>query len=112
MKGIAAFSDKCLNLKHVNVDNYTPIGMDQYVKLPKLKWEKINMEFITCLPIYHMRHDSISVIVNRITKLVHFLSIKTTHSAKDYSKLYLQDMVRLHKVPVSILSDRGAQLTP
>ncbi|WMV45269.1 hypothetical protein MTR67_038654 [Solanum verrucosum] len=46
-----------------------------------------------------------------MTKLAHFLPVKTTHSAKDYAKLYLQEVVRLHGVPVLIISDRGVQFT-
>ncbi|WMV18772.1 hypothetical protein MTR67_012157 [Solanum verrucosum] len=46
-----------------------------------------------------------------MTKLAHFLPVKTTHTAEDYAKLYLQEVVRLHGVLVSIISDRGAQFT-
>ncbi|WMV46948.1 hypothetical protein MTR67_040333 [Solanum verrucosum] len=46
-----------------------------------------------------------------MTKSTHFLSVKTTHSTEDYARLYIQEVVRLHGVPVSIISDRGAQFT-
>uniref|UniRef100_M1AKY5 Retrotransposon protein n=1 Tax=Solanum tuberosum TaxID=4113 RepID=M1AKY5_SOLTU len=46
-----------------------------------------------------------------MTKSTHFLPVKTTHTAKDYAKLYIQEVVRLHGDPVSIISDRGAQFT-
>ncbi|WMV23870.1 hypothetical protein MTR67_017255 [Solanum verrucosum] len=46
-----------------------------------------------------------------MTKLAHFLPVKTTHSTEDYAKLYIQEVVRLHGVPVSIISYRGAQFT-
>ncbi|KAH0739920.1 hypothetical protein KY290_038625 [Solanum tuberosum] len=69
------------------------------------------MDFITGLPRFRGQHDSIWVIVDRTTKSAHFLSVKTTLSAEDYAKLYIQEVVRLHGVPVSIISDRGAQFT-
>jgi len=50
------------------------------------------------------------MIVDRMTKSTNVLPIKTTHSAKNYAKLYIQEVVRLHGVPVLIISDRGAQL--
>ena len=49
------------------------------------------------------------VIVDKMTKSAHFLPVETTYSAKDYEKLYLQEVVRLHGVTVSIILDRGAQ---
>ncbi|WMV24329.1 hypothetical protein MTR67_017714 [Solanum verrucosum] len=61
----------------------------------------INMDFIIGLPRSRRQHYSIWVIVNRMTKLAHFLP-----TAEDYAMLYLQEVVRLHGVPVSINSDR------
>ncbi|WMV07980.1 hypothetical protein MTR67_001365 [Solanum verrucosum] len=52
----------------------------------------INMDFITGLPRFRRQHDSIWVIVDRMTKSAHFLPIKTTHSAEDYFKLYIQEL--------------------
>ncbi|KAH0776371.1 hypothetical protein KY290_007782 [Solanum tuberosum] len=63
------------------------------------------------LPRSRRQHDSIWVIVDRMTKSAHFLSAKTTHSAEDYARLYIQEVVRLHGIPVSIISDTGAQFT-
>ena len=58
------------------------------------------MDFITGLPRSCRQHDSIWVIVDRMTKSAHFLLVKTTHTAEDYAKLYLQEVVRLHGVLV------------
>ncbi|MCF7184074.1 hypothetical protein L3H42_11295, partial [Corynebacterium sp. MC-13] len=55
--------------------------------------------------------DSIWVIVDRMTKSAHFLLVKTTYGAEDYAKLYIHELVRLHGVPLSIISDHGAQFT-
>ncbi|WMV24393.1 hypothetical protein MTR67_017778, partial [Solanum verrucosum] len=83
-----------------------PGGLAQRIELPEWKWEMINMDFITGLPRSLRQHDSIWVIVDRMTKLAHFLPVKTTNTAEDYAKLYVQDIVRLHGVPISIISDR------
>ncbi|WMV29725.1 hypothetical protein MTR67_023110 [Solanum verrucosum] len=52
----------------------------------------INMDFITGLPSSRRQHDSIWVIVDRMTKAAHFLPVKTTHSIEDYAKLYIQEV--------------------
>ena len=69
------------------------------------------MNFITGLPHTRRQHDSIWVIVDRMTKSSRFLAVKTTYSAEDYAKLYLTGIVRLHGVPLSFMSDRGPQFT-
>ncbi|WMV09043.1 hypothetical protein MTR67_002428 [Solanum verrucosum] len=69
------------------------------------------MDFITCLPRTRRQHDSIWVIVYSITKSSRFLAVKTTDSAEDYAKLNINEIVRFHGVPLSIISDRGPQFT-
>ncbi|KAH0683010.1 hypothetical protein KY289_020762 [Solanum tuberosum] len=108
-KGIAEFVVKCPNCQQVKVEHQRPGGMAQNIELPEWKWEMINMDFITWFPQSRRQHDSIWLIVDRMTKSAHLLPIKTTHSVEDYAKLYLQEVVRLHRVPVSIISDRDGQ---
>ena len=69
------------------------------------------MDCITGLPRTRKQHDSIWVIVDRMTKSSRFLVVKTTDSAEDYAKLYVNKIVRLHGVPLSIILDRGPQIT-
>ncbi|CAN4106291.1 unnamed protein product [Withania somnifera] len=71
----------------------------------------INMDFITGLPRSFRKFDSIWVIVDRLTKSAHFLPVKTNYTAEEYARLYIKEIVRLHGVPISIISDRGAQFT-
>ena len=67
------------------------------------------MDFIIEKPRAHRQHDSIWVIVDKITKSSYFLAVKTTDLVEDYDKLYINEIVRLHWVPLSIISDRGPQ---
>jgi transposase InsO family protein len=55
------------------------------------------------------RHDSIWVIVDRLTKTAHFLPVHTTYNAKKYAEIYLDQIVHLRGVPKMIISNRGAQ---
>ena len=65
------------------------------------------MDFIIGLPRTRKHHDSIRVIVDRMTKSSSFLAVKNTYSAEDYARIYINEIVRLHGVPLSIISDRG-----
>jgi hypothetical protein len=66
------------------------------------------MDFIVGLPNTSRHHDSIWVIVGRITKIAHFLPVHTTHKTEKYAKIYIDQIVRLHGILMTIVSDRGA----
>jgi hypothetical protein len=69
------------------------------------------MDFIVGLPRNQLRYDSIWLIVDRLTKVAHFIPIKTTYSGPQLAKLYMSRIVCLHGVPKKIVSDRGTQFT-
>jgi transposase InsO family protein len=69
------------------------------------------MDFITGLPRSKNGHDSIWVIVDRLTKVAHFILVKTTHNGRDLADLYISRIVSLHGVPKTIVSHRGTQFT-
>ena len=65
------------------------------------------MDFIVGLPTTEKGHDSIWIIVDRLTKSTHFLPIKERYQCHKYVELYIAQIVRLHGVPKSIVSNRG-----
>ena len=67
------------------------------------------MDFVVSLPNTLGMFDSIWVIVDTLTKSAHFILVKMTYNAEKLSKLYSSEIVRLHGVPLSIISDRGTQ---
>ena len=69
------------------------------------------MDFVVGLPRTQKGCDSIWVIVDRLTKSAHFLPVRSTYSAVQYASLFLDHIVSLHGVPISIVSDRGPQFT-
>ena len=69
------------------------------------------MDFVSTLPRLSEGSDSIWVIVDRMTKSAHFLPVKTTNLVKKLAKLYLKEIVWLHGVSGSIVSDRDARFT-
>jgi transposase InsO family protein len=75
------------------------------------KWEEIATDFIMGLPRTRSGYDSIWVIVDRQSKVAHFIPIKTTYSGPQLAELYMSRIVYLHGVPEKIVSDRGTQFT-
>ncbi|KZV39789.1 Retrotransposon protein, Ty3-gypsy subclass [Dorcoceras hygrometricum] len=69
------------------------------------------MDFVIGLPRTTQGYNSIWVIVDRLTKSAHFLPVKTTFDVSRYAELYVKEIVRLHGVPISIVSDRDPKFT-
>jgi hypothetical protein len=81
------------------------------LKIPQWKWEDINMDFIVELPTMQSDYDSIWVIVDRFSKVAHFILVKTTYKGSKLAELYIARIVCLHRVPKKIVSDIGTQFT-
>ena len=69
------------------------------------------MDFVTHLPQTPRRHDAVWVIVDRLTKSTHFLAVRMTFTLKEFYRFYIREIVPLHGVPVSIVSDRDPRFT-
>ena len=69
------------------------------------------MDFVTHYPWTSRKHDAVWVIVDRLTKSTHFLAVLMTFTLEEFYRLYIREIVRLHGVPVSIVSDRDPRFT-
>jgi hypothetical protein len=81
----------------------------QPLQVPEWKWEEIVMDFIVGLSRTQSGYDSIWVIVDRLTKVAHFIPVKTTYSGPQLAELYISRIVYLRGVPKKIVSDRRMQ---
>jgi hypothetical protein len=106
---IAKYVSECDVCQRIKASHLRTSGTLQPLSIPSWKWEDISMDFIIGLPNTSQRHDSIWVIVDRLTKTAHFLPVHTTYTARKYAEIYLDQIVRLHGIPKTIISDRGAQ---
>jgi hypothetical protein len=71
----------------------------QPLSIPSWKWNDISMDFIVGLPNTCRHHDSIWVIVDRLTKVADFLLVHTTDKAHKYAELYIDGILCLHGLP-------------
>jgi hypothetical protein len=110
-KDVAAHVALCDICQRVKVEYQRPAGLLQPLKVPEWKWEKIGMDFIVGLPRTHDGYDSIWVTVDRLTKVAHFIPVKTTYSGVKLAELYMSRIICLHGVPKRIVSDRETQFT-
>jgi hypothetical protein len=106
-RDVAAHVDLCDNCHRVKAEHQRLAGLLQPLKVPEWKWEEIRMDFIVGLPQTRDGYDSIWVIVDRLTKVAHFIPVRTTYTRAKLAELYMSRIVCLHSVPNKIVSDRG-----
>ncbi|GKB35107.1 putative reverse transcriptase domain-containing protein, partial [Tanacetum coccineum] len=110
-KDITVYVSKCLTCLKVKAEHQRPSGLLQQPEIPEWKWEGIAMDFVTKFPRTSSGHDTIWVIVDRLTKSAHFLPMREDYKMERSARLYLNKIFARHGVPISIISDRDSQFT-
>ena len=110
-RDVVDFVSKCQTCQLIKAQHQLPGGLLQPLEIPTWKWERVTCDFITKLPRTLKRHDSIWVVVDRLTKAAHFIPTKSTRTAEYLAELYINNIVRLHGIPKEIVSDRDPLFT-
>ena len=110
-RDVAEYVARCLTCQQVKIEHQAPAGKLRPLPIPEWKWERISMDFVCGLPKTPRKHDAIWVIVDRLTKSAHFLPIRQSDSLDRLARLYVKEVVRLHGIPISIVSDRDPHFT-
>ncbi|KAL0561248.1 hypothetical protein IC582_001670 [Cucumis melo] len=108
---VADFVSRCLVCQQVKAPRQRPAELLQPLSVPGWKWESVSMDFITGLPKTLKGYIVIWVVIDRLTKSAHFVPGKPTYIASKWGQLYMTEIVRLHGVPVFIISDRDTRFT-
>ncbi|GJR04821.1 putative reverse transcriptase domain-containing protein [Tanacetum coccineum] len=96
-RDIAIYVSKCLTCAKVKAEHQRPSGLLQQPEIPEWKWDKITMDLITKLPRSRSGHDAIWVIVDRLTKSAHFLTIHEDFNMEKLARLYIDEIVARHR---------------
>ena len=99
--------DTCQRSKAVR---HAPYGLLQPNEVPDQPWRSIAMDFITDLP-KSDGYDTKLVVIDRLTKMSHFIPCKRDLDARQFATLFMQNIVRLHGIPRDIIIDRGSLFT-
>ena len=110
-RDVAQFVYACLTCQKSKVEHQKPAGLLTPLDVPEWKWDSISMDFVTSLPNTQRGHDAIWVVVDRLTKSAHFIPINITYSVAQLAEIYIHNIVKLHGVPSSIVSDRDPRFT-
>jgi hypothetical protein len=106
---IAKYVASCGICQKVKAEHKRSAGLLKPLEIPKWKWENIAMDFVVGLPRSPRGKDAIWVVIDRLTKVAHFILMKQTSLAVDLVPLYIKEVVRLHDVLKSIVLDRHSK---
>nr|GEV29025.1 reverse transcriptase domain-containing protein [Tanacetum cinerariifolium] len=106
---ITTYFSKCLTYSKVKDDYQKPSGLLVQPVILVWKWKNITMDFVTKLPKMSTGQDTIWVIVDRLIKSAHFLSMKETDSMEKLTRQYLKEVVSRHGVLVLIIFDQDSK---
>jgi hypothetical protein len=110
-RDIMKFVEQCPTCQQVKAEHQRPAAMLKPLLVPKWKWDEIAMDFILGLPKAPTGEDSIWVVVDHLTKTAHFIPMKVKDPMDKLARLYVQNIVCLHGVPLAIISDRDSHFT-
>lgn len=83
----------------------------QPIPIPEWKWEVIYIGFITGFPKTSKQNDEIMVVVDKLSKVAHFVAVKSTNSNSDIAQIFIMEFVRLYDIHKKIMSYRDARFT-
>jgi hypothetical protein len=110
-KDVSDYIARCMECQRVKAKHRHPMGFLQPLLIQEKKWEVITIEFITKFPRTTRKHDSIMVVVDKLTKVSHFSHVKTTHTTTNIREIYMKEIARLHGIPRKIDFDRDIKFT-
>ncbi|GKB05985.1 putative reverse transcriptase domain-containing protein [Tanacetum coccineum] len=108
---IATYVSKCLTCAKVKAEHQRPSGLLVQPDIPQWKWDNITMHFVTKLPKSSQGHDTIWVIIDRLTKSAIFVPMRETNPIEKLARMYLKEVVTRHGIPVLIICDRDPRFT-
>ncbi|XP_062118598.1 uncharacterized protein LOC133832246 [Humulus lupulus] len=98
------FVAKCMVCQQVKAKHQRPSGLLQPLPIPEWKWDEITMDFGMGLPLTPLKHDTVRLIVDRLTKSAHFIPIRKDCKVSKLARIYVGNILRLHGLPSSIVS--------
>jgi hypothetical protein len=107
---VHAFVKACLIYQHAKPDRSKSTRLPQPLPIPDAAWQMISLDFIEGLP-HSGAANCILVVVDKFTKYGHFLPLKHPYSAQTVAKLFLDQIYRLHGLPLSIIYDMDIVFT-
>ncbi|XP_024965888.1 uncharacterized protein LOC112506091 [Cynara cardunculus var. scolymus] len=108
---IGRYVGRCITCLQVKAEHQNPYGSLQPLEVPVWKWEELTIDLVTKSPKTSHQHDSVWVIVDRLTKSDHFLAVREDYSMNRWAQIYIDEIISHHDVPIKVVFDRDSRFT-
>ena len=108
---IKHYVSTCLLCQQNKISNQSPLGLLHPISTPDTRWHTVSMDLITSLPKSKSGNDAIIVFVDKLSKMVHYVPTITAIDAPTLATLMINNVIRLHGIPIQIISDRDPRFT-
>ena len=110
-RDVKEYVNTCINCQQNKITNQPPLGLLHPIETPEQRWHTVTMDLITSLPVTKNGHDAIVVFVDKMSKMVHYVPTVTTIDAPSLATLMINHVIKLHGIPICIISDRDPRFT-
>lgn len=105
-KDVTAYVTTCASCQRNKAKNVLPGGTLQPLQIPEGRWHSVSMDYITGLPCTEAGYDSVFVVLDRLTKMAHFIPCTKDITAAKTADIFVREVIRLHGYPLEVISDR------
>jgi hypothetical protein len=110
-KDVQQYVRECQSCQEAKASNQAPGGLLQPLPVPDAPWDVVHVDFVMGLPKSREGFDAVMMVIDRLTKMAHFIPTTTTVTAVKAAELYIANVVRLHGLPGRLVSDRDPRFT-
>ncbi|GJP42041.1 hypothetical protein CLOM_g1638 [Closterium sp. NIES-68] len=108
---VRKYVSSCTACQIMKSSHQRAAGLLQPLDPPERPWQHVTMDYVTGLPAGPSGNDAILVVVDRLTKMAHFIACQQTITAEQIAQLFIANVIRLHGLPSAIISDRDPKFT-
>jgi transposase InsO family protein len=108
---VREYTRSCPSCQRNKPSSQPPLGLLQPIPVPERNWQSVSLDLITCLPKTSSGHDSILVVVDRLSKMLHAIPTTIHATSADLARVFHDNIFKLHGLPQQLISDRDTRFT-
>ncbi|CAI7883867.1 unnamed protein product [Closterium sp. NIES-54] len=108
---VQKFVTSCDTCQRMKSSKQKKAGLLQPLPVPEQPWQVVSLDFITGLPPTNAGHDAILVVIDKFSKMGHFIPTHTTARMEETAQLFLKHIISQHGIPTTLISDRDPNFT-
>ncbi|CAI7822304.1 unnamed protein product, partial [Closterium sp. NIES-54] len=106
---VQQFVTSCDTCQQMKSSKQKKTGLLQPLPVPEQPWQVVSLDFITGLPSTSRGHDSILVVIDKFSKMGHFIPTNATATAEATARLFFDRIITIHGIPATLISDRDPE---